>query len=204
MRHIVLATQVRFGGCKGVLALHPPLTGRRICYRPSMRKFKSDHTNVEVCSVARAIPCYLNRHVILLMSHNGVGGDVFLALQGDMVRKLDRMVVDRQAAALLLPRLGGVPSWCVSTLLEMALGGWEPKKETFLGQCLEAVRKHHLMELKAKSRVLVPEGKQLMGVMDEFGVLQPGEVFLQLGVGPNAARVITASFCCTFSANWVA
>jgi RNA-dependent RNA polymerase len=165
-----------------VLALHPPLTGRRICCRPSMRKFLSTHTNVEVCSVARAIPCYLNRHVILLMSHNGVGGDVFLALQRDMVRKLDRMVVDRQAAALLLPRLGGVQPWCVSALVDMAKGGWEPREDLLLGPCLEAVRKQHLMELKAKSRVLVPDGKQLMGVMDEFAVLQPGEVFVQVGV----------------------
>jgi RNA-dependent RNA polymerase len=195
---------VRFGGCKGVLALHPPLTGRRICYRPSMQKFVSSHKGLEVCSVAWAIPCYLNRHVILLMSHNGVGGDVFLTLQREMVRKLDAMVVDGQAAALLLPKLGGVQPWCVSALMEMVLGGWEPQREPFLGQCLEAVRKHHLTELKMRSRVLVPEGKQLMGVMDEFGVLQPGEVFVQVRCTSQVGCAASAVFVMCWLSSWLA
>ena len=166
-----------------MLALHPPLSkdGRIICYRPSMEKFHSPHTGLEVCNVARATPCYLNRNVILLMTHNGAPGDVFMTLQNNMMQELDAMVANRHAAALLLPKLGRVQSWCVSSLLEMLQGGWEPQQEVFLGACLEAVRRHHLMELKSKSRILVPEGKQLMGVMDEFAVLQPGEVFVQVG-----------------------
>lgn len=35
--------------------------------------------------------------------------------------------------------------------------------------------------LRLKARLLVPEGAKLVGVMDEFNVLEEGEVFVQVG-----------------------
>lgn len=35
-------------------------------------------------------------------------------------------------------------------------------------------------DLRTKARLLVPQGTLLVGVMDEFGVLQEGEVFVQV------------------------
>jgi hypothetical protein len=39
-----------------------------------------------------------------------------------------------------------------------------------------------VIDLRNKARLLVPEGNLLVGVMDEFNVLQEGEVFVQVGV----------------------
>jgi hypothetical protein len=36
-------------------------------------------------------------------------------------------------------------------------------------------------DLRNKARLLVPQGTLLVGVMDEFNVLQKGEVFVQVG-----------------------
>jgi hypothetical protein len=36
-------------------------------------------------------------------------------------------------------------------------------------------------DLRNKARLLVPEGTLLVGVMDEFDVLQEGQVFVQVG-----------------------
>jgi hypothetical protein len=35
-------------------------------------------------------------------------------------------------------------------------------------------------DLRTKARLLVPQGTLLVGVMDEFGVLREGEVFVQV------------------------
>jgi hypothetical protein len=36
-------------------------------------------------------------------------------------------------------------------------------------------------DMRNKARLLVPEGAMLVGVMDEFNVLQEGQVFVQVG-----------------------
>lgn len=56
--------QVRLGGAKGMLALHPLLQGRQVCLRPSMVKFSTEaFENLEICEVSKAIPFVLNRQV---------------------------------------------------------------------------------------------------------------------------------------------
>jgi RNA-dependent RNA polymerase len=40
-------------------------------------------------------------------------------------------------------------------------------------------------DLKAKTRIFVPKSALLMGVMDEVGVLQSGEVFLAINPAPG-------------------
>jgi RNA-dependent RNA polymerase len=45
------AIQIRFGGCKGVLSVHPHLKENDLRVRPSMEKFKSDNGQVNVVRV---------------------------------------------------------------------------------------------------------------------------------------------------------
>ncbi len=67
-----------------------------------------------------------------------------------------------------------------------------PEHEPLLRQCLLAVRSAALMELRAKARVLVPNGACLMGVPDETGELTEGCVFLQVSV---LVFIVSASVC---------
>ena len=43
-----------------------------------------------------------------------------------------------------------------------------------------------MTDLRQKARLLVHDGATLMGVLDEFGVLEEGEVFLQVGLRTRA------------------
>lgn len=67
---------MRYRGCKGVLSRNSLLAGRQLQVRRSMEKFTSSHLQLEVCSVASWLPAYLNRQVIIMMDHNGVGPEV--------------------------------------------------------------------------------------------------------------------------------
>lgn len=62
------AFQIRFGGCKGVVAVdmnvEKDYPGKRLLYRESMVKYWSSHTMFEVLSViARPQELYLNQQV---------------------------------------------------------------------------------------------------------------------------------------------
>lgn len=58
------AYQIRFGGVKGVVAVDPSMRGQiQLCSRPSMQKFDSQHSSLEILSIARPLPMYLNHQV---------------------------------------------------------------------------------------------------------------------------------------------
>ena len=75
--------QVRYAGYKGVLSVWPAPSGsnKKIFFRPSMRKFKSAHENLEILEWSRFLPGFLNRQIILLLSALGVHDKVFIHLQ---------------------------------------------------------------------------------------------------------------------------
>lgn len=68
------ALQIRFGGSKSVVALCPPGVrmhyGQDLLLRFSMNKFTGnpEHHDLEICSVAKAMPCYLNRQAITVLA----------------------------------------------------------------------------------------------------------------------------------------
>lgn len=55
LRKVPSAYQIRYGGCKGMLALDPNLPqGKKILqYRDSMRKFDCSHKDLEICEFSR-------------------------------------------------------------------------------------------------------------------------------------------------------
>lgn len=74
LEHLPSAMQIRIGGSKGVVSLRPASVstpmGKELLLRPSMTKFAGnpDHQELEVCSVAKSVPCYVNRQVITVLS----------------------------------------------------------------------------------------------------------------------------------------
>lgn len=183
----VSAIQIRYGGAKGVLVgwdfnklNDQRLCGFDVCLRPSMVKFKAPYDQIEIVNIASHIPYYLNRNVILLLSHHGISNNIFLDMQAEMLTKLNRMLVDAEFAATFLPTLSGPGNWLVSTLCNMLEAGLEPHKDPFLFSCLHAIRAHHLMNLRKKARIHVEKGAVLIGGIDETGLLREGEVFIQV------------------------
>lgn len=59
------AFQIRFAGCKGVLAIDSSLSGKEAYFRKSMTKFESNHRRLEVIATSRPQAVYLNHQVIV-------------------------------------------------------------------------------------------------------------------------------------------
>jgi RNA-dependent RNA polymerase len=173
--------QIRFGGAKGTLTAWDfgklkrgatralsagddskefTLAARPydVLLRPSMVKFKSPYTYLEVVSVGSHIPYYLNRNVILLLGVHNVDNTVFLNMQRHMLDELDSILTDARKAAELIPCLGGPDSGLVSTLAHAMRAGLSPSDDPFLFSCAHAIRSHHLTNLRRKSRIHVRKG----------------------------------------------
>jgi RNA-dependent RNA polymerase len=79
--------QIRYGGCKGVVAVDPRSI-RKLSLTRSMMKFESENTTFDVLAYSKYQPCFLNRQLITLLSTLGVPDNVFELKQREVVRQL--------------------------------------------------------------------------------------------------------------------
>ncbi|XP_071917710.1 RNA-dependent RNA polymerase 6-like [Coffea arabica] len=175
------AYQIRYAGCKGVVACWPSKTnGYRLYLRESMRKFDSTHTILEICSWTRFQPGFLNRQIITLLSALGVQDNIFWRMQESMILRLNLMLEDTDVA------FDVVTASCAeqgNTAAIMLSAGFNPETEPHLRGMLTSVRAAQLGDLRERARIFVASGRWLMGCLDELAVLEQGQCFIQVS-GP--------------------
>lgn len=172
------AYQIRYAGYKGVVACWPDKTaGFRLHLRPSMKKFDSNHTILEICSWTRFQPGFLNRQIVTLLSALEVPDDVFWRMQELMVSRLDRILEDTDMAFDVLTASCSDQGNTASVMLA---AGFRPQTEPHLRGMLTSIRAAQLVDLREKARIFVPSGRWLMGCLDEFGGLEHGQCFIQV------------------------
>ena len=174
------AYQIRYAGFKGVLAVWPGQNdGIRISLRPSMRKFESTHSVLEVVSWTKFQPAFLNRQIITLLTSLGVPDSVFWQMQGATLHNLDRILSDREAAYQVVTTScsehGTIPGLMLSA-------GFTPETEPHLKAMLITIKSSQLQGLLEKTKIFVPKGRWLMGCLDELGILHQGQRFIRASV----------------------
>ncbi|KAK1775477.1 RNA dependent RNA polymerase-domain-containing protein [Copromyces sp. CBS 386.78] len=173
--------QVRWAGAKGMLALDTRLTGRQICIRDSMEKFRShDQKHLEICDMAsKPIPLMLNRQMIKILEDMGAPAEWFIRLQEKELQHL-RAITDsvHNVAAFLKLQCVGDSVHLSQFLKDVHKMNIDYRKDQFLRGIVEAVVLRELRLLKHKARIPVPHGITLFGVMDETGLLREGEVYV--------------------------
>eukprot|EP01018_Ginkgo_biloba_P005545 Gb_28437 [translate_table: standard] len=184
-KKIPSAFQIRYGGCKGVVAVDPT-SSCKLSWRPSMQKYISKNTNLDVLSWAKFLPCFLNRQIIILLSTLGVEDQKFEMMQKEVVRDLDQLL-NNQDMALEVVQIMSVGD-NQNALIEMISCGYFPNSEPYLSMMLHAFRASKLLELRNKARIFVPKGGCLMGCLDETRTLNYGEVFIQVSHSPIKKR----------------
>ncbi|XP_030548273.1 RNA-dependent RNA polymerase 6-like [Rhodamnia argentea] len=172
------AYQIRYAGYKGVVACWPSKgDGIRLSLRPSMNKFRSNHTTLEICSWTRFQPGFLNRQIVTLLSTLKVPDEVFWDMQDKMVFKLNQMLVDSDVAFDVLTSSCAEQGNIAAIMLS---AGFRPQSEPHLRGMLMCIRAAQLWGLREKARIFVPSGRWLMGCFDELGVLEQGQCFIQV------------------------
>ncbi|XP_070571549.1 uncharacterized protein [Ptychodera flava] len=179
------AYQIRYGGCKGVVAIDTTLEGDKMEIRESMSKFASDHSKIEIMKTASPGRLFLNRQAITLLSGMGVPDKVFLELQHDLLRQLAQMFLSKEAAVKSLTKRSHVSI----NFKELHRCGVNLTTEPFFQGMLQAVYKTYLGEIRRRARIEIPPeyGRNMLGVLDETRKLKYGQVFVQYS--ENLSRV---------------
>ena len=170
------AFQIRYGGYKGVVAVDPR-SSMKLSLRKSMSKYNSVNRKLDILAWSKYQPCFLNRELITLLSTNGVKDCVFEKKQEVVLNRLDAMLTDSLRAQDELEMM--FPGEISNILKEMLACGYKPDEEPFLAMMLHTLHAAKLLELRTKSRIHIPNGRVMMGCLDETGTLEYGQVFVQ-------------------------
>ncbi|CAF1566266.1 unnamed protein product [Rotaria sp. Silwood1] len=169
------AVQFRYAGAKGVVSVDKRLgSGHHLCIRPSMNKFESKHCCFEVCKISAPRPLYLNRQAILLLSHRRISDAAFLILQQrNHLTLIQALLRNNDARNLLEEKL---PYWFLPDGAKIDF-----VREPFFRQLLIAACLISIRELLRRTRIRVSPNKarNMFGIIDEYNVLKPDEVFIQ-------------------------
>ena len=185
-RQKISALQVRICGCKGVLTRTPEISNE-IYVRKSMNKFDSEHFKLEICSYAVSRPGYLNRQIILILNGLGIDNQVFETLQNTMIKELQITLSSEAAAEDYLRKTD--PTY-YRDLIYMLQSNMKFSDDVYLRGMISAVFLAAVKMIKSKARILAPKSSLLMGVLDEYGVLEYGEVFIQI-TAEDSSEIIT-------------
>lgn len=170
------AFQIRYGGYKGVVAIDPT-SQMKLSLRKSMAKYESENTKLDVLAWSKYQPCFLNRQIITLLSTLGVRDHVFEKKQMEAVSQLESILTEPLKAQDALELMSSGESTTV--LKEMLLCGYKPNSEPFLSMMLQTFRLSKLLDLRTKTRIFIPDGRGMMGCLDETRTLEYGQVFVQ-------------------------
>eukprot|EP01028_Stygiella_incarcerata_P014269 TRINITY_DN928_c2_g1_i1.p1 TRINITY_DN928_c2_g1~~TRINITY_DN928_c2_g1_i1.p1 ORF type:complete len:528 (-),score=146.57 TRINITY_DN928_c2_g1_i1:1371-2954(-) len=167
------AFQIRCGGIKGLVLVDPSVQG--LCYRPSMEKFKSPHTTLEIISWSSLLPASINRQFIHIMDALGVRHDDVIEKLMYNLEEIHEMMQPRKAIRWIASSPAAQHNCVFDALLRSLLAGFLPKDEPYLRQ--------HLLKMQEKAvasafaRIRVPSSAYAFGVVDHTATLEEGEIF---------------------------
>ncbi|CAF0883936.1 unnamed protein product [Adineta ricciae] len=170
--------QIRYGGCKGTVSVVPQLDDKKyqLIMRDSMNKFISDHDKLEVCKLSAPRTLYLNRQDIILLESRDVPHTNFLAFQNEYHFKLIKALLNpNDSHELLSNKLLPVFK------LDKIIRNFNVVEEQFFIKLLVTCIYNVIRELLDRTRVYVSSDKarNMFGIVDEYAVLEEGEVFVQ-------------------------
>ncbi|KAJ7032255.1 RNA dependent RNA polymerase-domain-containing protein [Mycena alexandri] len=184
------AVQIRMGGMKGVLSVHPHLENNQLCIRPSMNKFESPHLALGVMKVSRFAPAHLNRQAICVMSALGMNTHALLQLFTRQIQHAENLELELQTLDTSRHPAKHVYKNALIPVTKMIKAGLID--QLLLRNVLRCIKCQLLRDLKYKARVLVPDGAYLMGIADEYDVLEEGQIYCAVTpTGTNSRKVIT-------------
>jgi RNA-dependent RNA polymerase len=163
--------QFRLGGCKGVLALDPKITGSEVHIRPSQQKFEAEFTGLEIIRSSALATPFFNRQIIVVLSDLGVPDSVFIKKQQDMVTDYERAMTDEETAVNKLRKHIDMNQTTL-TMAGMVLDGFMKSREPFMMSLLKLWRACTIKNLKEKARIAVDNGAFVLGCVDETTTLK--------------------------------
>ena len=176
LKFVPACFQGRFLGCKGVwTTMYDDLNGN-IYIRPSQEKFKiknfeSQDNYFELCDYSRYIQAYLNRQVILLMRANGIP-------DGNFMKKLYEYRCHLEDEKFVLS-LVHYNEWN-NLFQKMNSCGINKTNDRLMKSLMESNLQILYNDIKNKARIYIKDSAYVIGIMDEYNILEYGQAFLHI------------------------
>lgn len=178
-----------------MLALDSRLKGKSIFLRESMIKFRDAKSmDLEICDAGyKPRMLNTNEQMIKILEDMGVNHNYFLDLQAEELKRLGSATSSAKNAAkfLQIHSIGDrfdLPRF----LRKLPDMGFSFQDDDFLTDVVETAILIQLRTLKYKARFPVKDGYTLLGIMDETGILEEGQIFCIIEED-GEAKVITRS-----------
>ena len=167
--------QGRFLGCKGVwTTMWDDKTGQIYC-RKSQIKFKVEPDEInnyfELCDYSRYIQSYLNRQIIILLNALGIKDEKFEKKLYEYKNKLN----DQKFVLSLIH----YSEWN-QMFHRMNACGINRMNDRLSRSIIESNLDILYNDIKKKARIYVEESAYVIGIMDEYNILEYGEAYLQI------------------------
>jgi RNA-dependent RNA polymerase len=163
--------QFRLGGCKGVLALDPKITGSEVHIRPSQLKFEAVFTGLEIIRSSALATPFFNRQIIVVLSNLGVCDHVLIRKQQEMVNDYEQAMLDEETAVQKLRKHIDMNQTTL-TMAGMVFDGFMKSREPFMMSLLKLWRASTIKNLKEKARIAIEDGAFVLGTVDETATLK--------------------------------
>ena len=150
-------------------------------FRKSMNKYDAKSFSIDVVRTSfNPSQAFLNRQIILLLSSLGIPDKNFIDLQNDMLKKVSALTEDPLDAIKALKDLNefggnGFHGFLIAYIRKLG-----QRKDPFVWRLLRVFKAFLLKELRTKAKIHVDDSWTLLGVVDESGTLQYGQVFIQI------------------------
>ena len=146
-----------------------------IYIRPSQDKYfvkpKREENYFELCDYSRYIQAYLNRQIILLLNCLGIKNEVF-------IKKLINYEKNLKSEKFVLGLIH-YTEWS-SLFQTMYKYGINKTNDRLIKSLVESNINLLYNDIKNKARIYIEESAYVMGIMDEFNILEYGEAFLHI------------------------
>ena len=167
--------QGRFLGCKGVwTTMWNDKSGNIYC-RDSQTKFEVEPDKInnyfELCDYSRYIQAYLNRQIIILLSALGIEDRYFDKKLNEYKNKLN----DQKFVLSLIH----FSEWN-KMFHKMNSCGINRINDRLSRSIIESNLDILYNDVKKKARIYIEESAYVIGIMDEYNILEYGEAYLQI------------------------
>ena len=174
LNYVPSCFQGRFLGCKGVWTTMWDDDSGEIYCRKSQIKFKvekKEENYFEVCDYSRYIQSYLNRQIILLLNSLGIPKRIFIEKLFAYQNKLNdsRFVLS----------LVHYPEWN-RILQKMNSCGINKTNDRLIKAIIESNLDLLYNDIKKKARIYIEDSAYVIGIMDEYNILNYGEAYLHI------------------------
>ena len=125
--------------------------------------------------------------------------DMLMQKLNKLLDLLSEMCEGPEQASRILPSTGccGANSGAFDTivrLLSVSKTVHPTKFDPLMSSCIKAMARNQVSDLQSKARIFVKEGASLMGVLDEFDLLEEGTIFVQIKLpGDHVSKIISGS-----------